>query len=94
MNNHYHLLLETSDGNLSQGMRQLNGVYTQAFNRHRGRVGHLFQAGSRRFGSERQPFLAVCRYVVLNPVRAKSVKASSTMAMEQLQSHSGTGSSP
>ncbi|MGB0468228.1 MAG: transposase, partial [Pontibacterium sp.] len=33
MSNHYHLLLETPDGNLSQGMRQLNGVYTQRFNR-------------------------------------------------------------
>ena len=33
MNNHYHLLIETPEGNLSMGMRQLNGVYTQAFNR-------------------------------------------------------------
>jgi REP element-mobilizing transposase RayT len=33
MGNHYHLLIETPDGNLSKGMRQLNGVYTQHFNR-------------------------------------------------------------
>ena len=33
MGNHYHLLMETRDGNLSSGMRQLNGVYTQRFNR-------------------------------------------------------------
>jgi len=33
MDNHYHLVIETPDGNLSQGMRHLNGVYTQAFNR-------------------------------------------------------------
>ena len=32
MGNHYHLLIETPEGNLSRGMRQLNGVYTQAFN--------------------------------------------------------------
>ena len=43
MKNHYHLLVETPDGNLSKGMRQLNGVYTQAFNCRHDRVGHLFQ---------------------------------------------------
>ena len=43
MDNHYHLLVETPDGNLSKGMRQLNGVYTQISNRHHGRVGHVFQ---------------------------------------------------
>ena len=43
MNNHYHLVIETPDGNLSKGMRRLNGVYTQAFNRRHHRVGHLFQ---------------------------------------------------
>lgn len=36
MDNHYHLIIETPGGNLSKGMRQLNGVYTQSFNkRHR-----------------------------------------------------------
>lgn len=39
MDNHYHLLIETPEGNLSQGMRQLNGVYTQRFNRNHRRVG-------------------------------------------------------
>jgi REP element-mobilizing transposase RayT len=43
MDNHYHLLIETPEPNLSLGMRQLNGVYTQRFNRRHGRVGHLFQ---------------------------------------------------
>ena len=43
MDNHYHLVIETPDGNLSKGMRQLNGVYTQAFDRRHLRVGHLFQ---------------------------------------------------
>ena len=36
MTNHYHLLVETIDGNLSRGMRQLNGIYTQMFNRRDG----------------------------------------------------------
>jgi putative transposase len=43
MTNHYHLMIETPDGNLSQGMRQLNGVYTQRFNQQHQRVGHVFQ---------------------------------------------------
>jgi putative transposase len=43
MDNHYHLLVETPDGNLSLVMRQLNGVYTQTFNKRRNRSGHLFQ---------------------------------------------------
>ena len=43
MSNHYYLLLETPDGNLGKGMRQLNGVFTQDSNRRHGRVGHLFQ---------------------------------------------------
>nr|WP_286198401.1 transposase [Salinisphaera sp. G21_0] len=43
MTNHYHLVVETPDANLSAGMRQLNGVYTVRFNRKYGRVGDLFQ---------------------------------------------------
>jgi REP element-mobilizing transposase RayT len=43
MPNHYHLLLETPQANLSAALRHLNGVYTQAFNRRHRRVGHLFQ---------------------------------------------------
>jgi REP element-mobilizing transposase RayT len=43
MTNHYHLLMETPDGNLAKGMRQLNGVYTQRFNAVHGRCGHVFQ---------------------------------------------------
>ena len=43
MGNHYHLVVETPDGNLSRSMRHINGVYTQHFNRKHRRVGHLFQ---------------------------------------------------
>ncbi|MFZ6820036.1 transposase [Undibacterium sp. Ji22W] len=43
MDNHYHLLIETPDANLQVGMRQLNGVCTQQFNRRHARVGHVFQ---------------------------------------------------
>jgi REP element-mobilizing transposase RayT len=43
MTNHYHLLVETPNGNLAKGMRELNGLYTQRFNRVYGRTGHVFQ---------------------------------------------------
>lgn len=42
MGNHYHLVLHTHRPNLSQVMRHINGVYTQAFNRRHGKVGHVF----------------------------------------------------
>jgi REP element-mobilizing transposase RayT len=71
MDNHYHLLIETPDGNLSQGMRQLNGVYTQKFNWHHGRVGHIFQGRFKAILVDRDNYLLeLCRYLVLNPVRA------------------------
>ena len=75
MNNHYHLLLETPEANLSLGMRQLNGVYTQRFNRLHARAGHLFQGRFKAIVVERDAYLLeLCRYVVLNPVRAIKIK--------------------
>lgn len=75
MGNHYHLLVETLDPTLSLGMRQLNGVYTQTFNRHHRRVGHLFQGRFKSILVEKEThLLELCRYIVLNPVRAKLVR--------------------
>ena len=75
MDNHYHLLIETPDGNLAIGMRQLNGVYTQLFNKVQGRTGHLFQGRYKSILIQKDShLLEVCRYVVLNPVRAKMVE--------------------
>jgi hypothetical protein len=75
MDNHYHLVIETKQANLSLGMRQLNGVYTQAYNRRHRRVGHLFQGRFKAILVEKEAYLLeLCRYVVLNPVRAKAVK--------------------
>ena len=75
MDNHYHLLIETPEGNLSPGMRQLNGVYTQRFNRRHARVGHVFQGRFKAILVERERYLLeLARYIVLNPVRAKMVK--------------------
>lgn len=74
MNNHYHLVTETPDGNLSKGMRQLNGVYTQLFNKRHKRVGHIFQGRYKAILIQKEShLLEVSRYVVLNPVRAKAV---------------------
>lgn len=74
MTNHYHLLLETPDPNLSLAIRHLNGVYTQAFNRRHRRVGHLFQGRFKAIVVEKEAhLLELCRYVVLNPVRAGTV---------------------
>lgn len=75
MDNHYHVVVETVEGNLSKGMRQLNGVYTQTFNRRHHRVGHVFQGRYKAILVEKDSYLLeLSRYVVLNPVRARMVK--------------------
>ena len=74
LDNHYHLLLETPDPNLALGMRQLNGVYTQRVNRRHNRVGHVFQGRYKAILVEKnEHLLELCRYIVLNPVRAGMV---------------------
>ena len=74
MGNHYHLLLESPEPNLVQGMRRLNGVYTQAFNRRHRRVGPVLQGRYKSILVDKQSYLLeLARYVVLNPVRAKMV---------------------
>ena len=74
MGNHYHLVVETPEPNLSRGMRQLNGEYTQAFNRRHRRSGHLFQGRFKGLVVEKEShLLELCRYVVLNPVRARGM---------------------
>ena len=70
--NHLHLLVETPKGNLSIGMRQLNGIYTQSFNRRHRRVGHLLQGRFKGILIEKESYLLeLCRYIVLNPLRVK-----------------------
>jgi len=74
MSNHYHIVVETVEGNLSQGMRQLNGVYTQHINSAYQRVGHVFQGRYKSILVEKESYLLeLARYVVLNPVRAGMV---------------------
>lgn len=71
MTNHYHLLVRTPQPNLARGMRDLNGVYAQAFNRRYGRCGHLFQGRYRAVLIESdEHLLTAVAYIVRNPVRA------------------------
>jgi len=71
MTNHFHLLVETPQPNLSRGMQRLNGLYAQSFNARHGFEGHLFE---RRFHhvlvESEWHFFELCRYLPLNPVRA------------------------
>jgi REP element-mobilizing transposase RayT len=90
MNNHYHLLIQTPDGNLSKGMRQLNGIYTQASNRRHERVGHLFQGRFKAILVDTDTYLLeVSRYVVLNPVRAGMVKKTEDWAWSSYRASAG-----
>ena len=74
MENLYHLIMETLDGNLSKGVRQLNRVYTQASNRRYGCSGHLFQGRYKAILVDNDRYvLELAGYVVLNPLRAKGM---------------------
>ncbi len=75
MDNHYHLLLETPTGNLSQIMRHINGAYTTYFNIKRKRAGHLFQGRYKSVLVDINEYAQeLSRYIHLNPVRAKIVE--------------------
>ena len=76
MDTHYHLLLETPTGNLSQIMRHINGAYTTYFNVKRDRSGHLFQGRYKAILVDIDEYAKeLSRYIHLNPVRAKIVEA-------------------
>lgn len=71
MGTHYHLLLDTPRGNLSDFMRQLNSVYSTDYNRRHARVGHTFEQRFQSVVVQEEEYLRrVARYIVLNPVRA------------------------
>ena len=70
MDSHYHIIVECPKANLSKGMRQLNGVYTQHFNRRHEKEGSLFQGRFKSVLFEAKTYLlSLSRHVVLNPVR-------------------------
>jgi len=74
MNNHYHLLMETPGGNLSDIMRHINGAYTTYFNFKRDRSGHLMQGRYKAILIEADEYAKeLSRYIHLNPVRAGAI---------------------
>ena len=71
MGNHYHLMIETPDANISKGMHHLNCSFSQAHHKRYDTVGHLFQGRFKAIVVDRESYLLeLARYVVLNPVRA------------------------
>lgn len=95
MGNHYHLLVETPEPTLSRGMRQLNGLYTQGFNRRHRRVGHLFQGRFKAILVEKDAhLLELARYLVLNPVRAGLTKSAGAWAWSSYRATAGIEKAP
>ena len=95
MDNHYHLVIHTRRGNLSRLMQQLNGVYTQTYNRRHNKVGHLFQGRFKGILVDEHAYLLeVCRYVDLNPVRARLVRDPGKWRWSSYRAHTGNAISP
>ena len=75
MSNHYHLLMETPQANLSSAMQWLNVSYAVSYNRRHGRNGHLFGGRFKALLIDAEAYLThLSRYIHLNPVRAKMVR--------------------
>ena len=95
MGNHFHLLVETPEPNLSRGMRHLNGVYTQWFNWRHKRSGHLMQGRFKAILVEKQShLLELARYIVLNPVRAGLVQTAGQWRWSNYRATAGLGKVP
>ena len=75
MDDHYHILLQTPAGNLSQIMHHINGAYTNYFNVKRKRSGHLFQGRYKALLVDIDGYAQeLSRYIHLNPVKAGMVE--------------------
>ena len=95
MSNHYHLLLETPSGNLSQIMRHINGAYTTYFNVKRKRAGHLFQGRYKAILVEADEYaVELSRYIHLNPVRAGMVAKPEEYPWSSYRSYIGQNKAP
>jgi len=95
MGNHFHLLLETPDGNLSQIMRHINGAYTTYFNIKRKRAGHLFQGRYKAILIEADRYLSeLSRYIHLNPVRVGLVESPEQYQWSSYRSYLGQSKPP
>lgn len=95
MGNHYHLLIETTEPNLARGMRQLNGIHTQRFNRRHARTGHVFQGRYHAILVDRDSYLLeLARYLALNPVRAGLIEAPESWRWSSYRSTAGLDPAP
>lgn len=95
MSNHFHLLLETPEANLSQIMRHINGAYTTYFNIKRKRSGHLFQGRYKAILIEADEYLVeLSRYIHLNPVRAGIVEKPLQYQWSSYRSYTGQSKPP
>ncbi|MGE5347104.1 MAG: REP-associated tyrosine transposase [Acidithiobacillales bacterium] len=95
MRNHYHLLVETPEPTLSRGMRQLGGLYTQAFNRRHRREGHLFQGRFKSILVGKESYLLeLARYLVLNPVRGGAATSARAWRWSSYRATAGLALAP
>lgn len=92
LENHYHLLLQTPEANLSRVMRHLDGVYTQRYNRRHGRDGPLFRGRYTAILVEEEPYLlAVARYIHQNPVGAGLARSPEAFEWSSCRLYSSEG---
>jgi len=95
MSNHYHLLVETPEIGLSDGMKWLNEMCAITFNERYERVGHLFQGRFKGIIVEREGhLLELVRYIVLNPVRCGMVRFASDFQWSNYRATAGLLSAP
>ena len=95
MDNHYHLLIETLEANLSAAMHDLNGTYAQTFNRNHRRVGHLLQGRYKAPVVQHDAYLLeLSRYIHLNPVRAGIVTRADHYSWSSARAYLGQCSTP
>jgi hypothetical protein len=88
-------MIETPDANLSIGMRQLNGLYTQRYNRRHHKTGHIFQGRFKAILVQKENYLLeLCRYVVLNLVRAGVVEKPEACRWSSYQATAGLRNEP
>jgi REP element-mobilizing transposase RayT len=84
MNNHFHLIVQTGEPNLSEFMRHFLVTYTVRFNKRRNRTGHLFQGRYKSILVEQDAYLLpLTRYIHLNPIRKKEFEFRDHSACEK-----------
>jgi len=95
MTNHFHLVVEIPNANLSRGMRHINGVFTQRINRLNKRSGHLLQGRFKSILVEKESYLLeLARYVVLNPVREGMVRSAKDWKWSSYRATAGQAEIP